>query len=65
MDQHQQGYTNNLIHKYEKGEISFKNVQFFSIDGFCGLSKSDTNSYHYALTNIFLSKIDYKKKIFI
>ena len=51
-----------LIHKYEKGEISFKNVQFFSIDGFCGLSKSDPNSYYYSLNNIFLSKIDAQEK---
>ena len=56
------GLYQYLIHKYEKGEISFKNVQFFSIDGFCGLSKSDPNSYHYALTNIFLSKIDAQEK---
>ena len=47
-----------LIRKYEKGEISFKDVQFFSIDGFCGLSKSDPNSYHYSLTTNFL---DYNK----
>ena len=51
-----------LIHKYEKGEISFKNVQFFSIDGFCGLSKDDKNSYYYALTNSFLNKIDAQEK---
>ena len=51
-----------LIRKYEKGEISFKDVQFFSIDGFCGLSKSDPKSYYYSLTNIFLSKIDAQEK---
>ena len=52
------GLYQYLIHKYEKGEVSFKNVQFFSIDGFCGLSKTDKNSYYYALTNSFLSKVD-------
>jgi glucosamine-6-phosphate deaminase len=57
-----EGLYQYLIHKYEKGEISFKDVQFFSIDGFCGLSKSDPNSYHYALTNNFLSKIDAQEK---
>ena len=53
-----EGLYQYLIHKYIKGEISFKNVKFFSIDGFCGLSKSDNNSYYYSLTNNFLSKID-------
>ena len=57
-----EGLYQYLINKYEKGEISFKNVQFFSIDGFCGLSKSDPNSYHYSLTNNFLSKIDAQEK---
>ena len=57
-----EGLYKYLINKYEKGEISFKNVQFFSIDGFCGLSKSDPNSYYYSLTNNFLSKIDAQEK---
>ena len=53
-----EGLYNYLINKYQKGEVSFKDVEFFSIDGFCGLQKTDKNSYHYALTNSFLSKID-------
>ena len=53
-----EGLYKYLINKYEKGEVSFKDVEFFSIDGFCGLQKTDKNSYHYALTNSFLSKID-------
>ena len=57
-----EGLYQYLIHKYEKGEVSFKNVQFFSIDGFCGLSKDDKNSYYYALTNSFLNKIDAQEK---
>lgn len=47
-----------LIRKYERNEVSFKDIKFFSIDGFCGLKKDDDKSYHYALTNTFLSKID-------
>ncbi len=57
-----EGLYQYLIHKYEKGEISFKDVQFFSIDGFCGLSKADPNSYYYSLTNNFLNKIDAQEK---
>ena len=58
------GLYKYLIHKYENREVSFKDVQFFSIDGFCGLSKSDKNSYYYALTNNFLKKIDANEKNF-
>ena len=57
-----EGLYQYLIHKYEKGEISFKDVQFFSIDGFCGLSKTNPNSYYYSLTDKFLSKIDAQEK---
>ena len=57
-----EGVYNYLINKCEKGEVSFKNVEFYSIDGFCGLSKDDKNSYYYALTNSFLNKIDAKKE---
>ena len=56
------GLYQYLIGKYEKGEVSFKNVQFFSIDGYCGLSKTNPNSYYYSLTNNFLSKIDVQEK---
>ena len=57
-----EGLYKYLINKYEKGEVSFKNVQFYSIDGFCGLSKDDKNSYYYALSNSFLNKIDAQKQ---
>ena len=57
-----EGIYNYLINKCKKGEVSFKNVEFYSIDGFCGLSKDDKNSYYYALTNSFLNKIDAKKE---
>ena len=56
-----EGLYKYLISKYERNEVSFKNVQFFSIDGFCGLSKDDKNSYYYSLTNNFLNKIDAQK----
>jgi glucosamine-6-phosphate deaminase len=52
------GLYQYLINKYEKGEVSFKDIEFFSIDGFCGLTKTDKNSYYYSLTNKFLKKID-------
>jgi len=56
------GLYQYLIKKYERNEVSFKDVQFFSLDGLCGLPKTDVNSYHYILTNSFLSKIDAQEK---
>ena len=56
------GLYKYLINKYERGEVTFKDVQFYSIDGLCGLSKTDKNSYYYSLTNKFLDKIDAQKK---
>ncbi len=53
-----EGLYKYLINKYERNEVSFKDIKFFSIDGFCGLKKDDDKSYHYALTKTFLSKID-------
>ncbi len=57
-----EGLYKYLIDKYKKGEVSFKNIKFFSIDGYCGLNKDDKNSYHYALTESFLSKVDAQEK---
>ena len=56
------GLYDYLVKKYERNEVSFKDVQFFSLDGLCGLSKDDKNSYHYILTNSFLNKIDAQEK---
>ena len=57
-----EGLYKYLIDKYEKHEVSFKDVQFFSLDGMCGLAKNDKNSYHYILTHSFLNKIDAQEK---
>ena len=59
-----EGLYKYLINKYEKGEVSFRDVQFFSIDGYCGLPKTDKNSYYYILTNNFLKKTDAQEKNF-
>ena len=57
-----EGLYKYLINKYEKNEVSFKDVQFFSLDGLCGLPKTDKNSYYYILTNSFFNKIDAQEK---
>ena len=53
-----QGLYKYLINKFERGEVSFRDVKFYSIDGYCGLKKEDKNSYYHALNESFLSKID-------
>ena len=57
-----EGLYQYLIKRYERNEVSFKDVQFYSLDGMCGLSKDDKNSYTYIITNNFLSKIDAQEK---
>ena len=57
-----QGLYAYLVKRYERNEVSFKDVQFFSTDGLCGLPKTDKNSYYYILTNSFLNKIDAQEK---
>jgi len=57
-----QGLYEYLVKKYERNEVSFKDVQFFSLDGLCGLPKTDKNSYYYILTNTFLNKVDAQEK---
>lgn len=51
-----------LIDKYEKGEVSFKDVKFYSLDGLCGLKKDSNNSFYFHLEEYFLNKTDYKKE---
>ena len=57
-----EGLYQYLIRKYERNEVSFKDVQFFSLDGLCGLPKDDKNSYYHILTNSLLNKIDAQEK---
>ena len=57
-DESLQDIYDYLIDKYENGDVSFKNVKFFSFDGLCGLKKDNNQSNYYYLTENFLSKID-------
>lgn len=61
-DASMKGLYDYLVDRYEKGEISFKDVSFYSLDGICGLNKKNNNSYYYALNESFLSKIDVQEK---
>ena len=61
-DESMKGLYDYLVDKYENGEISFKEVSFYSLDGICGLNKKNNYSYYYALNESFLSKIDVQEK---
>ncbi|MBR4951405.1 MAG: glucosamine-6-phosphate deaminase [Alistipes sp.] len=49
-----------LIHLYEAGEVSFKNVITFNMDEYVGLEESHPESYHSFMWNNFFSHIDIK-----
>ena len=61
-DESMKGLYDYLVDRYENGEVSFKDVSFYSLDGICGLKKDNNNSYYYALNESFLSKIDVQEK---
>jgi len=53
-----EGLYNYLIDRYQKKEVSFKDIKFYSFDGYCRAKKDENNSYYYALNNSFLFKVD-------
>jgi glucosamine-6-phosphate deaminase len=57
-----EGLYNYLIDRYQKNEVSFKNIKFYSFDGYCRAKKDENNSYYYALNNSFLFKTDAQKE---
>ena len=52
-----EGLYNYLIDRYQKKEVSFKDIKFYSFDGYCRARHSENNSFYYALNNTFLFKI--------
>lgn len=51
-----------LIQMYENKEISFKDIQTFNLDEYCGLSKDNVNSYYYFMQDNLFGKVDVKKE---
>lgn len=52
----------NLIQAYKTGEISFKNVKSFNLDEYCGIPKSDRNSYYTFMHENLFNFIDIKEE---
>ena len=56
-----------MIEAYEKGEVSFKDITTFNLDEYCGLEKSDENSYFYFMKDNLFGKtdVDFEKVNFL
>lgn len=52
------GVYNELVKKYEAGEISFKNVVTFNMDEYQGLPKEHDQSYWYFMHYYFFDHVD-------
>ena len=56
------GMYKELIAKYERGEISFKNVKSVNLDEYVGLSADHDQSYAYFMSTNLFDHIDIDKK---
>ncbi len=56
-----------MIEAYEAGKVSFKGITTFNLDEYCGLEKTDENSYFYFMNDNLFGKtdIDFKKVNFL
>ncbi|MCI2082868.1 MAG: glucosamine-6-phosphate deaminase [Bacteroidales bacterium] len=56
------GTYNELIHYYNLGEVSFKNVVTFNMDEYVGIPEDHPESYHFFMWNRFFNHVDIKKE---
>lgn len=56
-----------MIEACQNGEVSFKNITTFNLDEYCGLEKTDENSYFYFMKDNLFGKtdVDFKKVNFL
>ena len=54
------GTYKELIHLYQTGKVSFKNVVTFNMDEYIGIPQNHPESYHTFMWNNFFSHIDIK-----
>ncbi|WP_156291236.1 glucosamine-6-phosphate deaminase [Oceanobacillus salinisoli] len=53
-----EGMYKCLIEKYNKGEVSFKDVLTFNLDEYVGLEKNDPNSYYFYMNDKLFRHVD-------
>lgn len=51
-----------LVHLYQKGEVSFKNVHTFNLDEYYPIQPSDPNSYHHYMDEHLFNHVDIPPK---
>ncbi len=51
-----------LIEKYNKGEISFKNVTTFNLDEYCAIPRTDKHSYFTYMCESLFNHVDIKEE---
>lgn len=56
------GLYKNLIKKYEKNEISFKNIKSYNLDEYCELPREHPESYYSFMHRNLFDKIDIKEE---
>lgn len=56
------GLYQNLIKKYENGEISFKDVKSYNLDEYCELPRSHPESYYSFMHKNLFSHVDIKEE---
>lgn len=56
------GLYQNLIKKYENGEISFKDVKSYNLDEYCELPRSHRESYYSFMHKNLFSHVDIKEE---
>lgn len=55
------GTYQNLIKKYQNGDISFKNIKTINLDEYVGLNEEDTRSYRYFMNDNLFNHVDIDK----
>ena len=52
------GTYNELVKMYADGKISFKDITTFNLDEYCGLDKSNPQSYHHFMIQNLFNHVD-------
>lgn len=52
----------NMIERFNKGEVSFKDITTFNLDEYCDLPKDDKNSYYSFMHENLFNHIDVKEE---
>ncbi|GIO24332.1 glucosamine-6-phosphate deaminase [Oceanobacillus sp. J11TS1] len=57
-----EGLYEEIIHRYNKGEISFKDVTTYNLDEYVGLANDNDQSYYYYMHKLLFDHINIKEE---